>query len=121
MQLLASRGLEFGETPGLGWIEGDVRSSSRTTRRQGPAHGLEQPAGVATCRCWRPEGGAPVYFTHSFAIFPKTSATWRPMWTTAARSPPPSRAAMWPASSSTLRKSQAAGLRLLARFLEWRP
>src|SRR6185437_11132447 len=25
MQLLASRGLEFGETPGLDWIEGDVR------------------------------------------------------------------------------------------------
>ena len=25
MQLLATRGLEFGETPGLGWIEGDVR------------------------------------------------------------------------------------------------
>ena len=25
MQLLATRGLEFGETPGLGWIPGDVR------------------------------------------------------------------------------------------------
>src|SRR5579871_2248306 len=25
MQLLATRGLEFGETPGLGWIGGDVR------------------------------------------------------------------------------------------------
>ena len=25
MQLLATRGLEFGETPGLGWITGDVR------------------------------------------------------------------------------------------------
>src|SRR3990167_11456494 len=25
MQLMASRGLEFGETPGLGWIDGDVR------------------------------------------------------------------------------------------------
>ncbi|MCA6325983.1 MAG: imidazole glycerol phosphate synthase subunit HisH, partial [Phenylobacterium sp.] len=25
MQLMASRGLEFGETPGLGWIPGEVR------------------------------------------------------------------------------------------------
>jgi len=25
MQLLASRGLEFGQTPGLGWIKGDVK------------------------------------------------------------------------------------------------
>ena len=25
MQLLATRGLEFGETPGLGWIAGEVR------------------------------------------------------------------------------------------------
>lgn len=25
MQLLATRGLEYGETPGLGWIEGEVR------------------------------------------------------------------------------------------------
>src|SRR5437868_9137557 len=25
MQLMASRGLEFGETPGLGWIGGDVK------------------------------------------------------------------------------------------------
>ena len=26
MQLMATRGLEFGETPGLGWIEGEVKA-----------------------------------------------------------------------------------------------
>lgn len=26
MQLMATRGLEFGETPGLGWIDGDVKA-----------------------------------------------------------------------------------------------
>ena len=30
MQLLATRGLEFGETPGLGWIPGDVKLIERT-------------------------------------------------------------------------------------------
>src|SRR3954471_23250254 len=30
MQLLASRGLEFGETPGLDWIAGDVRRLETT-------------------------------------------------------------------------------------------
>jgi len=30
MQLLATRGLEFGETPGLGWIAGEVRLIERT-------------------------------------------------------------------------------------------
>ena len=33
MQLMATRGLEFGETTGLGWIAGDVARSSRPTRR----------------------------------------------------------------------------------------
>src|SRR5690606_18120847 len=30
MQLLAERGLEYGSTPGLGWIEGEVRLIERT-------------------------------------------------------------------------------------------
>ena len=30
MQLLATRGLEFGETPGLGWIAGDVKAMVAT-------------------------------------------------------------------------------------------
>ncbi len=42
MQLLATRGLEHGETEGLGWIAGEVAAIE--TRRPGaahPAHGLE--------------------------------------------------------------------------------
>src|SRR5580693_3331593 len=37
MQLLATRGLEFGETPGLGWIAGDVR------RIEPEGHGFKVP------------------------------------------------------------------------------
>jgi glutamine amidotransferase len=47
MQLLADRGLEFGETPGLGWIPGDVaRLHRRRPCRQDSAHGLERPRGA---------------------------------------------------------------------------
>ena len=43
MQLLATRGLEHGETPGLDWIAGDVAPIERTDPDiKVPAHGLER-------------------------------------------------------------------------------
>jgi len=122
MQLLASRGLEFGETPGLDWIPGDVRR----VQPADPAvkiphmgwnnlidpHGPEPIAAI---------GQAPMYFTHSFAFYP-TSEEDVAAWVEHGE-----RFAAAVAKNNVAgvqfhpEKSQSAGIALLARFLEWRP
>jgi len=122
MQLLATRGLEFGETPGLDWIGGDVRR----LRPDGAAFkvphmgwndlivGQSHPilAGVET---------APMYFTHSFALYPHRDAD------VAARVDHGGAFVAAVARDNIVgvqfhpEKSQSAGLRLLANFLDWRP
>jgi imidazole glycerol-phosphate synthase subunit HisH len=124
MQLLASRGLEFGETLGLDWIAGDVRK-------------LEDggdPAIKIPHMGWNGLGdvtdqpvlgglkdGQTVYFTHSFAFFPKDSADVAAYVEHGERFP----AAVAHGNVAGVQfhpeKSQAVGLDLLARFLEWRP
>lgn len=122
MQLAATRGLEFGETKGLGWIPGDVRriepnDHAAKVPHMGwheliDAHGPAPIAGI---------GKAPMYFTHSFAFFPdddKDVAAWVDH---GGKFP----AAVAKANVAGVQfhpeKSQSAGLALLARFLEWRP
>jgi glutamine amidotransferase len=123
MQLMASRGLEFGETPGLGWIDGDVRKIAPADPALKVPHMgwnnlvdvTDQPV-LASLR-----DGAPVYFTHSFAMFPADAADVAAYVDHGGRFP----AAVARANSVGVQfhpeKSQAAGLRLLADFLEWRP
>ena len=122
MQLLATRGLEHGATPGLGWIEGEVRRIEQTDpaikvphmgwndvalTRHVPAHHLLE------------EGEA--YFLHSYHF---------------AASDPHHIAAMTDHGGGLVaavardtivgvqfhpEKSQSYGLALLERFLEWTP
>ena len=122
MQLMASRGLEFGVTPGLDWIPGEVRRLKPTD----PAakvphmgwndlvdpHGPDLIAGIGAC---------PMYFTHSFAFWPEHPAH------VAAQA---DHGGLFPAAvvrdnmagvQFHPEKSQSAGLALLSRFLEWRP
>jgi glutamine amidotransferase len=122
MQLIADRGLEFGETQGLAWIPGHVRriepnDHSAKVPHMGwheliDPHGPAMIAGIAA---------APMYFTHSFAFFPEDEqdvAAWV------------DHGGKFPAAVARdniagvqfhPEKSQSAGLALLARFLEWRP
>ncbi|MET0273921.1 MAG: imidazole glycerol phosphate synthase subunit HisH [Phenylobacterium sp.] len=123
MQLLASRGLEFGETPGLGWIEGEVR------RLQAPDPSVkiphmgwnelsdvaDQPV-VAGLR-----HGEPVYFTHSFAFFPKDARDVAAYVDHGGRFPAAVARGNVAGVQFHPEKSQASGLTLLANFLEWRP
>jgi glutamine amidotransferase len=122
MQLVASRGLEFGETRGLDWIPGDVRRIvSNDPAAKVPHmgwHELIDPHGPAPIAGI---GTAPMYFTHSFAFFPDDEhhvAAWV------------DHGGRFPAAVARdnivgvqfhPEKSQSAGLALLARFLEWRP
>jgi glutamine amidotransferase len=122
MQLLASRGLEHGVTPGLDWIEGEVRRIERTDptvkvphmgwndvslARHDPASGLIE------------RGEA--YFLHSYHFVPEDGAT------VAAMTDHGGGLVAAVARDNVVgvqfhpEKSQAFGLALLARFLEWRP
>ena len=123
MQLLADRGLEFGETAGLGWIGGEVR------RMEPHGAGLKIPHmgwNALEAVTGHPlfanlPDGAHMYFTHSFALHPADAAD------AAAKVDHGGRFTAAVARDNIAgvqfhpEKSQAAGLRLLANFLEWRP
>jgi len=124
MQLLASRGLEFGETPGLDWIGGDVRKLD-----DGGDHAIKIPhmgwnslSGVTDHPVFGGvKDGQPVYFTHSFAFFPKDSADVAAYVEHGERFPAAVARGNVAGVQFHPEKSQGAGLDLLARFLEWRP
>ncbi|MGR3436564.1 MAG: imidazole glycerol phosphate synthase subunit HisH [Shimia sp.] len=118
MQLMATTGLEFTETPGLGWIDGTV----------GPiqAPGLKVPhmgwndlvlhashpvlEGIAT--------GDHAYFVHSYQM--RTQAPLATADYGGAVTAIVARDTML-GTQFHPEKSQATGLRLIANFLAWRP
>jgi len=123
MQLLADRGLEFGERAGLGWIGGEVK-------RLAPAdpHAKVPHMGWNTLELVRPHplfAGADdhthMYFTHSYAFAPADPDT------VVAATDHAGRFAAAVARDNLAgvqfhpEKSQQAGLTLIGRFLEWKP
>ena len=124
MQLLASRGLEFGETPGLDWIAGDVRrlEDGGDPAIKIPHMGWNSLSEVADQPVFGGlRQGEPVYFTHSFAFFPKDSADVAAYVEHGERFPAAVARGNVAGVQFHPEKSQASGLDLLARFLEWRP
>jgi glutamine amidotransferase len=122
MQLLASTGVEHGITEGLGWIEGEVRLIERTDPAiKIPHMGWNDvavtphaPAGLLI------EPGE-AYFLHSYAFAPEDGRDIAAMTdhggglTAAVARDNIVGVQFHP------EKSQAYGLALLERFLEWRP
>jgi glutamine amidotransferase len=123
MQLLASRGLEFGETPGLDWIPGEVRRLTPAGPTCKVPHmgwnSLDDISPSGTALGLVPD--AAMYFTHSFAFHPADPADVAAFTDHGGRFP----AAVLRGNLAGVQfhpeKSQSAGLSLLARFLEWRP
>ncbi|GEO80805.1 imidazole glycerol phosphate synthase subunit HisH [Pararhodospirillum oryzae] len=128
MQLLATRGLEHGNHPGLDWIPGEVRAID-------PAAGAGEPPLRVPHMGWNAldfeagahpvldglDPGTHVYFVHSYHLVPDT-----PAHRLAAVSYGAPLSAV--VGRDTLvgtqfhpEKSQAAGLRLLTNFLRWAP
>ena len=122
MQLVADRGLEFGETKGLDWIPGDVRRiESDDPAAKVPHmgwHELVDPHGPAPIAGI---GAAPMYFTHSFAFFPDDARDVAAWVDHGGRFPAAVARDNVAGVQFHPEKSQSAGLALLARFLEWRP
>ena len=123
LQLLATRGLEFGQTPGLDWIPARCAGSIPSDHALKVPHmGWNALQLSGRTRSWAatPPQGAHMYFTHSFAL------------------PRPIRPTCWPGPTTAgacrrgdrdnvagvqfhPEKSQGRGLKLLGDFLEWRP
>jgi len=123
MQLLATRGLEFGETPGLGWIAGDVaRMQPADPHLKIPHMGWNSLEIARAHPLFEGEpDGAHMYFTHSFTLTPADASD------VVAAADHGGRFVAAVARDNVAgvqfhpEKSQSAGLRLLANFLEWRP
>ena len=123
MQLLATRGLEFGERPGLDWISGEVARLEPSDRHAKVPH-----MGWNTVEQARPHPlfadappGTHMYFTHSYAFRPDDAGAVLATTDHAGRFA----AAVAQDNIAGVQfhpeKSQAAGLALIGRFLAWRP
>ena len=122
MQLLATRGLEFGETPGLDWIAGDVRRMQpEGARFKVPHMGWNDLAPGRPHPLFHGLDARPMYFTHSFALYPDSADD------VTAHVDHGGRVVAAVARDNLAgvqfhpEKSQSAGLHLLANFLDWRP
>ena len=122
MQLMAARGLEFGETPGFGWIGGEVRRiTPGDARLKVPHMGWNALENVTDHPVFAGLEGRDVYFTHSFALYPEDAAD-AAAWTTHGE-----RFAAAVAKDNMAgaqfhpEKSQGVGIRMLGDFLRWRP
>jgi glutamine amidotransferase len=121
MQLLATNGHEFGVHPGLDWIAGEVRRLEPDSLALKVPHMGWNDVDVAAHPLFAAGGDAQMYFTHSFAFHPADPGT------IAATTDHGGRFASAVVKDNIAgvqfhpEKSQAAGLALISRFLEWRP
>jgi glutamine amidotransferase len=120
MQMLAERGWEFGATPGLGWLPGEVR------RLEPDAPGAKVPhMGWNSVRAETPhpliEDGRDLYFTHSFALHPADDGDLTASVEHGGRFAAAVARDNVAGVQFHPEKSQAAGLELIGRFLAWRP
>jgi glutamine amidotransferase len=123
MQLLATRGLEFGETAGLGWVEGDVkRMETPDTTLKIPHMGWNGLDTVRNTPLFAGlNSGVHMYFTHSYVLVPER-VTDVAAWTDHGGA---FAAAVVRGNIAGVQfhpeKSQGAGAKLLGNFLNWRP
>jgi glutamine amidotransferase len=119
MQLLATSGVEHGGTPGLGWIGGEVRLIERTDHAIKVPHMGWNDVELSTHPALIEAGEA--YFLHSYHFAPDEGRH------IAAMTDHGGGLVAAVARDNVVgvqfhpEKSQAYGLALLARFLEWKP
>jgi imidazole glycerol-phosphate synthase subunit HisH len=126
LQLMASRGLEHGVTPGLGWIKGEVRAIAPSdpelkiphmgwnTLRVAREHALLD--GIQTG-----EAGLHAYFVHSYHFVPEDRDAL--IASTDYGGPITAFVAKDNMAGTQFHpeKSQKLGLALIANFLRWKP
>src|SRR3990170_3925970 len=126
LQLMAMRGLEHGLTPGLGWIEGEVRAIAPAdpslkiphmgwnTLDIARKHALLE--GIPTG-----EDGLHAYFVHSYHVVPEEAGDL--VASTDYGGPITAFVAKDNMAGTPVHpeKSQKLGLALIAKFLKWKP
>ncbi|WP_342106072.1 imidazole glycerol phosphate synthase subunit HisH [Methylobacterium sp. SI9] len=126
MQLLATRGLEYTTTPGLGWIPGDVgliRPSDPALKVPHMGWNTLRPARDHALLAGIPTGedGLHAYFVHSYALSPESPGD---VVARADYGGPITALVAHDNIAGTQfhpEKSQRLGLALIANFLTWRP
>jgi imidazole glycerol-phosphate synthase subunit HisH len=121
MQLLATRGLEFGERAGLGWAPGEVRRLEPSDPALKVPHVGWNDVRAGDHPLFAGAASSQMYFTHSYAFHPAQGAE---VLATSDHGGPFAAAVARDNVAGVQfhpEKSQAAGLALIARFLEWRP
>jgi glutamine amidotransferase len=126
LQLMAERGLEHGFTPGLGWIEGEVRAIEPQDPSLKIPHMGWNTLAVARKHALLdgiPTGdaGLNAYFVHSYHLVPAREEAL--IATTDYGGPITAFAAKDNLAGSQFHpeKSQKLGLALIANFLKWKP
>ncbi len=123
MQLMATRGLEHGETPGFDWIAGDVvRLAPGDPALKIPHMGWN----ALTVDARHPvlagiESGDHAYFVHSYHLVPRQPAHRLAEVEHGERIAAVVGRDNMVGTQFHPEKSQATGLRLIANFLAWRP
>ena len=129
MQVLAERGLEHGETPGLGWIKGEIAPMAPGAGPDGLPLPLPQ-MGWNTLSAAAPGGhallggvgpGSHAYFVHSYAL--RGGAAEEVVATTDYGGPVVAVVARGNVAGTQfhVEKSAEVGLRILGNFLRWDP
>ncbi|TNE39929.1 MAG: imidazole glycerol phosphate synthase subunit HisH [Alphaproteobacteria bacterium] len=123
MQLMASRGIEYGVTEGFGWIKGDVvRLEPTDSTLKIPHMGWNELELVAAHPLFDEiENGAHAYFVHSYQMKPETEGELLarvdyggPVTAVVGRD-------NMIGTQFHPEKSQETGLKLITNFLKWRP
>ncbi len=122
MQLLATRGLEHGETPGLGWIAGEVRAIERTDSSIKVPHMGWNDVGPTPHR----DGASLIepgeaYFLHSYHFVCAEGRSIAAMTDHGGGLTAAVARDNMVGVQFHPEKSQGYGLAMLARFLEWAP
>jgi imidazole glycerol-phosphate synthase subunit HisH len=126
MQLMATKGLEFGETQGLGWISGIVRRMKPVPANLKVPHigwnSLAVTQAHPLLDGMKGAGQAPhVYFVHSYEFLPDNPSTICATTDYGGTLVAVIAKDNMAGTQFHPEKSQSAGLNLLGNFLEWRP
>lgn len=121
MQLLATQGLEYGSSQGLGWIQGTVAPLDATPAYRSPHMGWNQVEAVARHPVFEGLDGEAFYFAHSYHFVAdndahRLAAVQHGRSLTALVSRDNIIGAQFHPE-----KSQRAGLLFLTNFLRWTP
>jgi imidazole glycerol-phosphate synthase subunit HisH len=122
MQLMAERGLEFGVTEGLGWVQGEIAPMQVSNQRlphMGWNELVFEPESHPLLAGLQP--GDHAYFVHSYAL--QASRPEQVLATTDYDGPVVAMVAAGNCAGTQfhVEKSQRVGLQILGNFLRWSP